>query len=129
MVHFILSFLGVCVAFLIFFLVKRHLLQLRYTLFWFTIAFIILLLGLFPSLNIKLTQFLGIEYPPVFPITVAILLLFIKTLQQDIAITHKEKIIHRLVQELAILKEEINRLNNKLVNNKSSVKNELENKK
>ncbi len=107
----LLSLLGLITAVSIFVLVRNHLLHLSYTLFWLFIAFIVLILAFWPSLNLKLAKALGVQYAPILPVIVAILLLFIKSLKQDIEITKKEQQIHRLIQELSILKSEIGKNN------------------
>ena len=107
LLNILLAFLGIFTAGLIIFLVRRNLLHLSYTIFWFVIALIIFILGLFPGLNIQIARTLGIQYAPIRPVLLAILLLFIKSLKQDIEITRKEKQIRRLIQELSILKSKI----------------------
>jgi len=104
----LLSLLIVSVALLtsgtILYLIRRDLLRLSYSLFWLGIALIVLILGLDPGINIRLARTLGVDYYPVLPITLAILILFVKTLKQDIELTRKEREIRRLSQEIALLK-------------------------
>ncbi len=88
----------------ILYLIRRDLLRLSYSLFWLGIALVVLVLGLDPGINIRLAKALGVDYYPVLPITLAILILFVKTLQQDIELTRKEREIRRLSQEIALLK-------------------------
>ncbi len=104
MLTLLLSLLGFFTAGLIFYLVRRQLLHLSHTFFWFVIAVIILILGFFPGINLKLARFLGVQYAPILPVIIAILLLFIKSLIQDITISQQEKQIRRLVQEVSIFK-------------------------
>jgi len=87
-------------------LIRRDLLRLSYSLFWLAVALVVLVLGLDPGVNIRLARALGVDYYPVLPITLAILLLFVKTLKQDIDLTRKEREIRRLCQEIAILRAE-----------------------
>ena len=104
-----LIFISVCVSCYILYLVKRNLIYLPYTLFWLTVSLIVLILGIFPSINIRIASFLGIEYYPILPVLGAILLLFIKNLYQDIELSKKEQKIRRLIQEIGILKERFER--------------------
>lgn len=96
--------IGVFFSFWILFLVRRNLLYLSYSIFWLFIAAVIFILGLFPGLNIILAQRLGIRYYPILPVVVAILILFVKLLKQDLELTEKKKMLKRLAQEIAILK-------------------------
>lgn len=99
--------IGVFFSFWILFLVRRNLLYLSYSVFWLLIAATIFILGLFPGLNILLAKRLGIKYYPILPVVVAILLLFVKLLKQDLELTEKKKLLKRLSQEIAILKAEL----------------------
>jgi len=101
------AFLGIVTAFIIFFLVRRDLLHLKHSIFWILIALVVLFFGLFPNINIKLAHLLGIQYAPILPVLLAILILFVKTLVQDIELSDKEKKLRRLAQELAILKKSL----------------------
>ncbi|OAQ21130.1 DUF2304 domain-containing protein [Thermosulfurimonas dismutans] len=104
-VNLLIITLAIGTSLVIFFLVRKNLIYLSYSLFWLSMAVIILVLGIFPQLNIWLASRLGVEYYPILPVTMAILLLFVKSLTQDIELTKKEKKIRRLIQELSILKK------------------------
>jgi len=92
---------------IIFYLVRENRLHLSYSLFWIVLSAVIALLGFFPGININIAKTLGVQYYPILPIILAILVIFIKILKQDIELTKKEIQIKRLIQEIALLKEEI----------------------
>jgi hypothetical protein len=66
--------------------------------------------GLFPGLIDQIATRLGIAYPPMLAITVAVALLVIKILLMDIERSRSETRNQRLVQRLAILESELREL-------------------
>ena len=121
MISYVLIISALSVSLYIFWLIRRNALYLSYSLFWFAIAIVILILGLFPQLNIKIASYLGVSYYPILPVTFAILILFVKCLKQDIELSEKERKIRRLIQELSIAKAEIQDANSshKTLSNRS----------
>jgi hypothetical protein len=106
-VGWVITFLSIVTVSTILILVKKNLMHPSYSIFWVFISILILILGLFPEINIKIASFLGVKYSPILPVVTAIMVIFIKTLKQDIELTKKEKQIKRLTQELAIIKLKI----------------------
>ncbi len=105
--NFLLIVISLFSGFLIFYLIRKYNLCLHHTLFWIVIALIILFLGIFPQSYLEIAKILKISYPPVLPLLGAVILLFLKSLHQDIELTRKHKEIRRLFQEIAILKKEV----------------------
>jgi hypothetical protein len=100
------------VAVTIIYLIRKDHLHVRYSVWWLLLAAPILVLGVFPGLNDILGARLGISYPPILPVIVAILLLLLRSLTTDIELSKKSIRINRLVQRMAILEQELLELKN-----------------
>ena len=96
------------IAFKIIFLVRRDVLHTKYALWWFIVAVLVLIAGIFPRLIDVIAGWLGISYPPILAIVSGVGLILIKMLSMDIDRSRQEQKIRRLVQKLAILEEEKN---------------------
>ncbi len=68
------------------------------------------LLGLFPRLIDEAAGWVGVAYPPSLLFIVAILVLLIKVLLEDVEVSHDRRRLLRLAQKVAMLEEEIERL-------------------
>jgi hypothetical protein len=95
--------LGIVTVAAIFFLIRKHSLYVRYTVWWVVVSIGVLVFSIFPQLADKIVKFLGINYAPTLFLFCAILMLFLKTLLMDIDRSKQEVKIRRLVQRLAIL--------------------------
>mgnify|MGYP000206334367 CR=1 FL=1 len=83
---------------------------------WFSIAVMTLILGFYPKISDVAASFLGISYPPILPVTLACLLLMIKSLLADIERTKTQVKLDRLAQRLAIIELELNETKKHLKN-------------
>jgi len=92
---------ALCVAIL--YLVRRDRMQVRYALWWLTVAWAALVIGIFPRLVDIVGRALNIHYPPILVLLTAMALLFIKSLTQDIDRCRREQDMRRLAQRLAML--------------------------
>lgn len=101
------SIVGIFLAAIIFWLVRRGQMHVRYSLWWLTIAFSALVFGLFPSLVNQLALWFGVAYPPALLFLLGFVTLIIKGLLSDIDRSHTERRLIRLVQRVAILDQEI----------------------
>lgn len=86
---------------------RRNSLYTRFASWWFVLAGLIIVLGLFPRLTDVAARFLDIGYPPAIAFTGAIVFLLIKILLMDIDRSHHESRIRRLTQRLAMLEAEL----------------------
>ncbi len=82
-------------------LVRRRRLNILYTYWWTFSALAILILGFFPQLLDRVGHALGVYYPPILAIVVALCMLFVKVLTMDIERTRQEKQIRILAQRMA----------------------------
>ena len=100
--------IGLTVAGFILFLIRRDHLHVRHSLMWLPVALGVAVLGIFPTLSDAIARWLGVAYPPVLPLLVAVAFLLIKQLIGDIERSRNERKLERLVQRLAILEGRLN---------------------
>ncbi|MDT8397336.1 MAG: DUF2304 domain-containing protein [Pseudomonadales bacterium] len=101
------SVIGAVIALLILWLVRRDHLHGRFALWWIAIAVASGLLGIFPRTLDDVAFRLGIGYPPILAVVLALGFLMIKILIGDIERSRNEIKIHRLTQRLAILEGQL----------------------
>lgn len=97
------SLIGLILAVLILYLVRRDHLYLMHGVWWSLVAAAAALLGAWPGLIDNLAAKLGFAYPPAFLLLLASVVLLIKALHADMLSTRLERDIRRLNQRLAIL--------------------------
>ena len=97
------TLLGVGLAVVILYLVRRDHLYLLHGLFWVVVAVFAAVLGAWPGLIDKLAVLVGISYPPALLLLLASIVLLVKSLHADMVNTRIERQLRRLNQELAIL--------------------------
>jgi hypothetical protein len=95
--------MGIGLAVGILYLVRRDHIYIRQGLFWIFIAFVSLLFGVFPFLIDILGGVLGIAYPPTLLLLGAIIVLILKALLGDIALTKVRRDVRRLNQRMALM--------------------------
>ena len=108
------GFIGVGIAAAIVYLVRRDHLHARYAVLWIPVATIVLMLGLFPGISDLVAGAVGISYPPVLIIVVAIGVGSIKVLMMDIERSRNETRLSRLVQEMAVLEQRLRELEDRI---------------
>ena len=102
--------LAVLVVVAIFWLLRRDRLPVMHSLWWLVVAALIALLGFFPRLIDEAAAFVGVAYPPSLLFVVAILVLLLKVLLEDVDVSRDRQRLLRLAQKVAILEEEVERL-------------------
>lgn len=95
--------MGIALAAVILFLVRRDHLHGPYSLWWIGAAATVALLGLFPRLFDLMAIKLGISYPPILAVVLGFSLLLVKILTMDLERSRQERLIRRLTQRLAML--------------------------
>jgi hypothetical protein len=95
--------LGIGLAITILLLVRRDHLYIRQGMFWIAVAFLSLVFGAWPLLIDALGRALGIAYPPTLLFLGAIMVLVVKALLGDIALTKLRRDLRRLNQRIALL--------------------------
>ncbi len=101
--HFAVLAIGIALAVLILRLVRRDHLYIRQGLFWIVVAFFSLTFAIWPALIDQLGALLGIAYPPTLLFLIALVVLVVKALLGDIALTKVRRDLRRLNQRIALL--------------------------
>jgi len=102
--------IGVIVGLCILLLIRHDRLRPLYAFWWMGVAAGVIFLGLCPKVVDHIASYLGIHYPPVLVIVVAISLLLIKILTMDLERTKQEQQLRLLAQQLSLLEEELRSL-------------------
>ena len=102
--------LGVGLAILILYLIRRDHLYLMHGLFWVAVAAAAALLGAWPGLVDRIAYSVGISYPPALLLLFACIVLFVKALHSDMVNTRIERDVRRLNQRLAMLESDMESL-------------------
>ena len=101
--HLTTAFLGLGLAVVILWLLRRDHLHALQGLFWLLVALMAALLGLWPGLIDSLAIVAGIVYPPALLFLVAASVLLVKALHADMLCTRLEREVRRLNQRLSLL--------------------------
>lgn len=105
--HLIAAIIGVILSVSIIILTRRDHLSPLVAARWLLIACLVLIISLFPTMIDKLGDLLGIGYPPVIPIIVALGAAMLKILLMDIAQQKMRVKLDRVVQKLAIIEKDL----------------------
>jgi hypothetical protein len=107
MVALITGTIGIATAITIVILIRRDHLHVRYGLWWTGAAIAFALLGLFPAFFDNIAQYLGVSYPPILALTLAVAILVIKILVMDIERSRNAIKMQRLIQRIALLESDL----------------------
>ncbi|MBS0392651.1 MAG: DUF2304 domain-containing protein [Proteobacteria bacterium] len=99
--------MGIGLAVLILYLIRRDHLYLMHGLFWVLVAAAVALLGAWPGLIDRLAALVGFAYPPSLLLLLACIVLLIKALYADMVNTRIERDVRRLNQRLALLEADV----------------------
>jgi hypothetical protein len=101
--HLTVLVIGIGLAGGILYLVRRDHIYIRQGLFWILVAAVSSVFGVWPSLIDLLGTALGVAYPPTLLFLAAIIVLVLKALLGDIALTKMRRDLRRLNQRIALL--------------------------
>jgi hypothetical protein len=104
--HLAVLVMGVGLALAILYLLRRDHIYIRQAAFWIAVAVTTLTFTLWPGLIDTLGHILGIAYPPTLLFLVATIVLVVKALLGDIALTQLRRDLRRLNQRIALLEVE-----------------------
>ncbi len=99
--------IGLVIAAIIVWLVRRDHLHGKYAIWWLAIAGGFAVLGLAPSSVDTVASRLGISYPPILVVVLGFGILVLKIILMDIERSKSIVKLHRLAQRLAILEAEL----------------------
>ncbi|RLJ38646.1 DUF2304 domain-containing protein [Acidovorax sp. 106] len=114
------TLLGIGLAALILYLIRRDHLYVMHGLFWVLVAGVAAVMGALPGLIDKLAGVVGISYPPALLLLLASIVLFIKSLHSDMVNTRIERDVRRLNQRLALLQADQDGLRDRLLQSSES---------
>lgn len=104
------ALLGLSLAALIIYLLRRDYLYLRDATFWLATAVISLLFALFPAMVDWFGALAGVAYPPALILALVCAVLTVKSLLGDIAQTQLRREVRRLNQRVALIDEAVKRV-------------------
>ena len=88
-------------------LVRKNKLDEKYSILWIILGIIILVVAVFPNIIVKVAEWFNVYYPPTLMLLFALMVLGTYIIHISMVITKQNKMIVKLTQELAIVKEEI----------------------
>lgn len=97
------AILGLMIALVILFLIRRDILHVKRSLWWIGIAALIVVMGVFPFQIAQFGVLLGVNYPPILILTVGMGFILIKILSMDLERSRQERMLRRLTQKIAML--------------------------
>jgi hypothetical protein len=100
--HLLVTVLGIGLALTILTLIRRDHIHLRQGLFWTVVAVASLVFGIWPGLIDFLSHAVGIAYSPALLFLAAIVVLILRALFTDIALTQLKRDVRRLNQRIAL---------------------------
>lgn len=106
------ALMGVSLAVLILYLIRRDHLYLMHGLFWVAVAAAAAVLGAWPGLIDSLALWTGVGYPPALLLLLACMVLLLKALHADMVNTRIERDMRRLNQRLAMFEADLEALGN-----------------
>ncbi|APE51787.1 hypothetical protein BO996_26150 [Delftia sp. HK171] len=110
------TFMGMGLAALILYLIRRDHLYLMHGLLWVIVAVAAVVLGVWPGMINRLAAVLGISYPPAMLLLLVSIVLLIKALHADMVNTRIERDVRRLNQRLAMVEADAEDLHQSLSN-------------
>lgn len=105
--HLIAAFIGAVLSLTIVFLTRRDHISPLVAARWFALALLVLFVSFFPGLVDYIGTSLGIGYPPIIPVLVAVGAAVVKILLMDIERQKMMNKIDRLVQRVAIIENAV----------------------
>lgn len=97
------AIIGLMIALIILFLIRRDILHVKRSLWWICIAALIVVMGVFPFQIAQFGALLGVNYPPILILTVGMGFILIKILSMDLERSRQERMLRRLTQKIAML--------------------------
>jgi hypothetical protein len=101
------AILGLSLAGTILWLIRRDHLHSRHALWWLLVAFMVMILGIFPIIIDWLASRLGVNYPPTLLFILGMGMILLKVISIDLHQSDLERKMRRLAQRLAILEGEL----------------------
>ncbi len=94
---------------IIFVILKKEKIPVKYSLVWFFSSLLILLVGLIPNLLSSFSKMLGFITMSNMVIGIFIFILLLITVSLTVIVSSQKKKITLLIQEISLLKEKVNK--------------------
>ena len=107
MIYYFAIIFSIVFIFFILNLVRKNKLDEKYSILWMIFSIIILLVSIFPGIIERISNFVGVFYPPTLMLLLAIIIIGAYIVHITMVITKQNKMIIKLTQELAIFKEKL----------------------
>ena len=107
--HIFLVISMLCFMLYIIYLIKNEIIELKYSLLWFTLAFTLLILSFCPGIVILISAFLGIGLPVNSLYLIAIFFILLIIISLTVVISKMHKSIIRLTQEISLIKMKVDK--------------------
>jgi hypothetical protein len=101
--HWTTAIIGLMIALVIFFLIRRDILHVKRSLWWIGVAVLIIIMGFFPLSIAQFGVLLGVNYPPILILTIGMGFILIKILSMDLERSRHERMLRRLTQKIAMI--------------------------
>lgn len=105
MIYYISIAFSVIFIFFVIMLVRKNSLDEKYSILWMIFSIIIIILALCTKLLDKVSNFIGIFYPPALLFLFGFIFVIFYIIHLSVVVTKQNKSIIRLTQEVAILNE------------------------
>ncbi|HET9484316.1 MAG TPA: DUF2304 domain-containing protein [Xanthomonadales bacterium] len=103
----VLAALGIGIGLGMLYLVRRDRLHGSYAIWWVVVSACVVAFGIFPGMIDWIGVRLGVAYPPILLVVVALLMLLVKMLTGDLDRTRQMRKLRYLAQRIAILEHEV----------------------
>ena len=110
MITLVTSLIGLGSALIIFVLIRNDQLHASHGIAWIVAALVMALLGLAPGVFDQLASRVGVAYPPALAFTLALAVVAVKLLIDDIERSRLKMRQTRVIQRMALLENELRRL-------------------
>src|SRR5262249_15794593 len=100
-------------AFVLYLVRKKHIRE-QYSLLWILTSIVLVLSAMFVGLVEKLSNALGIDYPPAFMFLIAIVMILVLQIQLSAVISNLRQQNTALIQDLGIVTTQLSELRNQI---------------
>ena len=109
MIPYLTGSIGILVAVVITFLIRKDQMRVSKAITWLVVAIGFCLLGLAPATFDQLAKFTRVSYPPALAFTIALVVIALKLLLNDIELSKIRVRQTRLIQKIAVLQNDIDK--------------------
>ncbi len=106
---FTICFIAVLLALVMFFIVRKGKITVKYSVFWFISSVLLFIIGIMPNFLIKIASLLGFQVVSNLVIAVFIFILILINISLTIIVSSQTNKINLLIQEISLLKSSMNR--------------------